>query len=102
MLQAGQTEPTEVSHPAADTPGDGIAGTSAVEENFERIRRHLQALIDAEPECVKVVAPDGALLDMNAAGLAMVEVDSVEAVRGLSVFDLIVPEHRASFQAMHE
>ena len=89
-----------------DGSGSGLthrrgAGGS-VEANLERIHQHLQALIEAEPECVKLVAPDGTLLDMNAAGLAMVEANAVEELRGRSVFDLIVPEHRASFQAMHE
>jgi len=78
------------------------SGTGTVDENLDRIRRHLQALIDAEPECVKLVAPDGTLLDMNAAGLAMVEADNVEMLRGQSVFALVVPEHREAFMAMHD
>ena len=33
----------------------------------------LSAIVQSEPECVKVVAPDGELLEMNPAGLAMLE-----------------------------
>ncbi len=39
---------------------------------------------------------------MNRAGLAMIEADSLEQVRGKSVYGLIVPEHREQFKALGE
>jgi PAS domain-containing protein len=35
-------------------------------------REQFHAIVETTPECVKIVAPDGALLFMNSAGLAMI------------------------------
>ncbi|NMG20474.1 PAS domain S-box protein [Brasilonema bromeliae] len=61
-----------------------------------------RAIIDAEPECVKLVAADGTLLEMNAAGLAMIEVESADAVIGKSIYSLIAPEYKAAFQHLND
>ena len=45
-------------------------------------------LVDAAPECIKIVAGDGRLLQMNSAGLEMIEAKSWESVERASVFDL--------------
>lgn len=62
----------------------------------------LSAILENEPECVKTVLADGSLDEMNAAGLRLIEADSLEEVRGACVFDLLHPEHRQDFEAMHE
>lgn len=62
----------------------------------------LRAIIDAEPECVKVVAADGTLLQMNSAGLAMIEASRPEQVIGKPIFNLLKPEYRESFRAFAE
>ena len=62
----------------------------------------LRAIWDAEPECVKLVSPEGLLLDMNQAGLDMLEVDSKAQVIGKPVIGMVVPEHRARFQEIAE
>lgn len=64
--------------------------------------RHLSAIIAAEPECVKVVDPDGVLLEMNPAGLTMVGAASIEDVKGRLVLDLVAEEHREAFRQLHE
>jgi len=51
---------------------------------------------------VKLVGPDGPVLAMNPAGLAMVEVASEEEVVGRSMYDLVCPEHHATFLALNE
>jgi PAS domain S-box-containing protein len=61
----------------------------------------LRALTQTTPECIKVVAADGRLLQMNPAGLEMIEAESWESVERASVFDLIVPEDRARWLAHH-
>ncbi|MBD0275817.1 MAG: PAS domain-containing protein, partial [Acetobacteraceae bacterium] len=60
------------------------------------------AVFETTPECIKLVAPDGTLLRMNAAGLRMVEAGSPAEAEGRCAFDLIAPEHRAEWRAMHE
>jgi len=59
---------------------------------------HLRTVIDTEPECIKLINAAGELLDINPAGLAMVEADSLEQAISRSLFELILPEHRAAFQ----
>lgn len=58
----------------------------------------LRTIIETEPECVKLVDAQGRLLDMNPAGLAMIEADSIDAVRGRPVLDIVTPEHRAAYE----
>ncbi len=65
-------------------------------------REIIQRVIDSEPECVKTVAADGTLLDMNPAGLSIVEADSLEQVRHACVYDLIAEEDRAAYIAFNE
>ena len=62
----------------------------------------LKAIIEAEPECIKIVDAQGRLLQMNPAGLAMIEADSLEQVAGQPVIDLIAPEYRAAFAQLHQ
>ncbi|MFC6763866.1 MEDS domain-containing protein [Natrinema soli] len=63
---------------------------------------YLSALIETAPECIKTVAADGTLLQMNPAGLDMVEADAETAVTGNCVYDLIAPEHRERFRTFNE
>jgi PAS domain S-box-containing protein len=59
--------------------------------------RLLDAIIAAEPECVKLLDTHGALQMMNPAGLRMIEADSFEQVCGLRVRQMIAEEDRAAF-----
>ena len=62
----------------------------------------LRTIIETEPECVKVIGQGGELLDMNAAGLAMLEVDSLEEARDRSLPAFLLPEHRQPFMDLHQ
>ena len=66
---------------------------SLLRESEDRLR----TLFDTSPECIKLIDINGMLLDMNAAGLTMVEADAAGAVIGRSVLNLIATEHRADF-----
>jgi len=63
---------------------------------------HLQRVIDNEPECIKTIDAQGLLVQMNPAGLAMIEADTWEQVSGLPVIDLITAEYREDFAKMHK
>jgi PAS domain S-box-containing protein len=67
----------------------------------EREQR-LRAIFEVEPECVKLVDQDGRLLEMNPAGLSMIEADSPGQVLGQPVFLLIAPEWRAAYAEFHQ
>ncbi len=60
----------------------------------------LRTIVESSPECVKLCSPDGILLQMNQAGLTMLDADRAEQVVGQAAVDLVVPEHRAAFRAL--
>jgi PAS domain S-box-containing protein len=60
----------------------------------------LRTIIESSPECVKVLSPGGTLLQMNQAGLVMLEADTAEQVVGHAAIDLVVPDHKSAFQAL--
>ncbi|MBN3909303.1 MAG: PAS domain S-box protein [Nostoc sp. NMS1] len=62
----------------------------------------LRAMIDAEPECINLIARDGTLLEINAEGLAMMEVESPDVLIGKPIYAVIVPEYRAAFADLHQ
>jgi PAS domain S-box-containing protein len=62
----------------------------------------LRPLVDSAPECIKVVAPDGRLLQMNTEGLRLIEAPSWATVENACVFDLIAPEHRRFWRDYHD
>ena len=70
-------------------------------ENLRVSDSHLRTIIETEPECVKIVGKNGALLEMNSAGLAMLEVDSIESARARNLIDFITLEHREAFRDLH-
>jgi diguanylate cyclase (GGDEF)-like protein/PAS domain S-box-containing protein len=65
-------------------------------------RAYLKAVIESEPECVKTVDSRGVLLDMNKAGLAMLETDSVAHVNQIGLKAFIAPEHLDAFMDLHQ
>lgn len=68
----------------------------------KRKKEYLQSIFLAEPECVKVVARDGRLEDMNPAGLRMLEVGTVAEVQQRGLLEFVDPDHRERFAALHE
>jgi PAS domain S-box-containing protein len=71
------------------------------EAALRRSEQYRRAIIDAEPECVKVVAADGTLLEMNAAGLAMIEADSFADVERWPITRFVRPEYHAALEDLH-
>ncbi len=60
----------------------------------------LRTIIETEPECVKIIGLDHTLLEMNPAGLKMIEAESLEQVQGHSVLSIVAPAYRAAFQSL--
>lgn len=84
----------------------GLAGASrdiTVRKRFYRDladkEQRLRTVLETEPECVKIVDSEGILRMMNPAGLAMIGVDSDQAVIGRPAIGLVAPEYRAAFAA---
>ena len=68
--------------------------SQAMRSSEERLR----ANFDLSPECLKLLAADRTLLEMNPAGLAMIEADTFEQVANQSIIPFVVPEHRPAFE----
>ena len=99
---SGRTFTSRVE-PLIETSGDivGVVGFAVDVTDARRAETRLRTIIESEPDCVKLVDAQCRLLEMNPAGLAMIEAPSIETVRGQSVIDLIVPEHRAAYSELH-
>jgi len=63
-------------------------------------QRYLQAIIDNEPECVKTLNALGQLLEMNKAGLAMLEAESLAQINEYGLHRLIATDYLEDFFAM--
>jgi PAS domain S-box-containing protein len=61
-----------------------------------------RSITETTPECIKVVARNGCLLQMNPAGLAMIEAESWGHVEHASTVDLVAPEHKDMWLANHQ
>ncbi len=99
--------------PNGDILWDGIMieitsrmkAVALLEESEQKLEENLQLLnsiIENQPTCVKLVAKDGTLLDINPAGLAMVKASSKEAVVGTSVYDFIDENDRGAYRQFNE
>jgi len=62
----------------------------------------LHAIIEAEPECLTLMDVNGTLLQINHAGLKMIEAESPEQIIGQQLPPLVLPEHRDAFRALTE
>jgi PAS domain S-box-containing protein len=60
----------------------------------------LRTIVESSPECVKLLSADGVLLQMNQAGLTMLDADSADQVVGQQAADLVAPEHKDAFRAL--
>ncbi|MBI5862790.1 MAG: PAS domain-containing protein [Rhodocyclales bacterium] len=58
----------------------------------------LRAIIEAEPECVKLLDAEGRIIEINPAGLALVDACCPEDVLGQSIYDTVAPEHIENYK----
>ena len=87
--------------PRATPPGDSEEFARWAGDLVEREAR-LRLIIETEPECVKLLGADGSLLEMNPAGLRMIEADSFEQVANRCLYPLVTDDHRADFKRLTE
>ncbi len=77
-------------------------GQRAAAEQLRASESRLSTIVESEPECVKLIDRDGNLLEINPAGLAMIEADSLEDVAGKCVYDLVAQEDRQAFTELND
>jgi PAS domain S-box-containing protein len=78
-----------------------ITELKRAEEALLEKENHLRTILNAEPECIMLLAADSSLLEINPAGLAMFEADSDRHVIGENISGLIRPEYRDTLQDLN-
>ena len=77
--------------------GIDITERKRIEQQLVASELQLRSIIEAEPECVKLLAADGTVLQMNPAGLRMLGADTPEQIIGKKAQGIVVPHHRQAF-----
>jgi PAS domain S-box-containing protein len=77
------------------------AALTAALERSRASEERWRTIVRTDPECVKTVSPEGYLIEMNPAGLAMLSASTLEQVQARPLLDWIAPEHRDGFKDLH-
>ena len=78
------------------------AELAAALEQLQASEERWRTIVSTDPECVKTVSPDGVLIEMNPAGIAMLAATTLEQVKARPLVDWIAPEYREQFGALHQ
>jgi PAS domain S-box-containing protein len=73
-----------------------------MEDALRHSEASLRAIVETTLECVHVIAGDGTLLSVNAAGAAMAGAPSVDLMLGRNFYDFVTPEDRERYRAFNE
>ncbi|HEX7904174.1 MAG TPA: PAS domain S-box protein [Chitinophagaceae bacterium] len=79
-----------------------ITESKKAEEALKESENYLRTIIQTEPECIKLLNKKGELEEMNPAGLAMIEANSLEEIKGNSILGLINEPYRDAFTQLTE
>ena len=77
-----------------------ITARKQLEQQLAGNVAHLKAIYETEPECVKIVSPEGTLLEINPAGLKMLGAKSLAQAQSQPLLEFVAPEHRTEFREM--
>jgi PAS domain S-box-containing protein len=62
-------------------------------DNLKENDCRLRAIIESEPECVKLQNAEGTLLEVNPAGLKLMGADRAEDIVGKLIYSIVAPEY---------
>lgn len=79
----------EAEQQARDTKAEHQGVLDRLTENEYRLR----AIIESVPECVKLQAADGTVLEINPAGLRLVGAERPEDIIGKRIYCIVAPEY---------
>ncbi len=78
---------------------EDITERKRAQEALRESQERLRAVIDNEPECVKLLDRDGRVMEMNPAGLAMLQADPSQVI-GKRLTDFVLPEYHSALAAL--
>jgi len=82
--------------------GLNLTERKKAEEALAASENRLRTIYETEPECIKMLNDKGELMEMNSAGLAMIEADSLEMVKGKQVHGIVDKEYKKEFIQLTE
>ncbi len=101
----GKLIPVEITSSYLEFNGKGyacafardISARKKAAKELKESENRLRAIFESAPISIKLLSQNGILVEMNQAGLAMVEADRPELVLGRPIIEFIVPEYRDTF-----
>ncbi len=87
----------QVGRGTRDVMLQDLAERTLAEKSLFEQKEFLNAILESEPECVKVISANGRLLQMNRAGLAMLEVDTLEEAVEQGLINFVRHDYRHRF-----
>ncbi len=97
MVRIASHTMTFAGRPAELVLAHNVTDQLRAEEQLRESEEKLRTILDNEPECVKLLDREGRLLEMNPAGLRMIEAADLAQVRGAAVNCLVADSDRAAF-----
>ncbi len=77
-----------------------ITEQKKAEQALAESETHLRTIVQANPECIKLLDEEGIILEMNPTGLGLIGADSLDQVLGKNALNLVMPEHRVAFKRL--
>ena len=77
-----------------------ITERKKTENALKKSEQRLRSIIETSPECIKIVDNRGRIIEMNAAGLAMLQADSLEELQQRTIFDYVEADGRDAFLSL--
>lgn len=78
-----------------------ITAKKEIEFALKRSEARLRTILDLEPECVMILSPSGEIVEINPAGLRIIECDALEQAKGIRWESLVAEENKEAYREMH-
>lgn len=85
-----------INHTLRKEIGSRVSAEGLLADREQRLRQ----IIATEPECVKIQSLDGTILEMNPAGLHLIDAEKAEDIVGTSVYRVVAPEFHEIYERM--
>ena len=79
-----------------------ITRLKKTESALRQSENRLRAIIEAEPASIKLIHRNSNILEINASGIELMEVESADALVGKSIYTAVLPEYETVYKLMHE